>query len=180
TELARIAADAYDARDFSHSTGGAIADACVNLLVYNGSTVALGILTDWWKRTRWMYLGHLGRKLRRGQEHEVFAALRQTVVDAADQVDFQPAFALASAFGRRAYDMTELLDLMWDAIPYGREHASRQAIQHLLADPRHRSTRVQRILDLDPTAVFVSEVMNVIQYNRTDLLDAVLGTTIPK
>jgi hypothetical protein len=180
TELTQLAADAYDARDFSHSTGAALADVCMKLLAYNGSPVALGVLTDWWKRTRWSYLGDLSRKLRRGQEHDVFEALRTTVEAAADQVDFQPAFALAGAFGRRTDNMPELLDLMWDAIPYGREHASRQAIRHLLADPRHRSARVQRILDLDPTAVFVSEVVDVIQYNRTDLLEVVLGKTIPK
>jgi hypothetical protein len=179
-ELRQLATDAFDARDFSHHTGSALADTCVELLVYNSSTVALEVLTDWWKRIRWSYLGDLGRKLRHGQEHEVFDALWGTVEAATDRVDFQPAFALASAFGKRTNNMPALLDLMWDAIPFGTEHASRQAIRHLLADPRHRATRVRRILDLDPTAVFVSEVMAVIQDNRTDLLEVVLGSTVPQ
>ncbi len=179
-ELPEIARDAFDARDFSGPTGEALAGVCEKLLVHNGSPMALEILAQWWNREGWYSLGRFGQRLRRGQEREVFAALRDMVTTAAENVDFDPAFALVRTFGRRAWDMPELLDLLWTAIPWGLEYASREAITLLLDDPRHRNQRVTRILDLDPTAVFLPSVMAVLQYARTDLLDVLLGSEIPE
>ncbi|MEV4311528.1 hypothetical protein [Actinocrispum sp. NPDC049592] len=179
-ELAQVATDAFNARDFSPGTGQAVARVCEKLLVHHGSAMALRILADWWTREGWYSLGRFGQRLRRGQEHEVFAALRNTVTKEAEQVDFSPAFALTRTFGPRAWDMPELLELLWNAIPWDLEHASREAINLLLADPRHRNDRVARILELDPTAVFVPSVLNVLQYSRTDLLDVMLGSEIPE
>ncbi|TCO64691.1 hypothetical protein [Actinocrispum wychmicini] len=180
TELTQIATDAFDARDFSTATGEALASLCVKLLIHNGSPVALEILTRWWQRTGWSAMGGLGRQLRHGQEHDLFAALKNTIATAAEQVDFDPAFALARTFGRRAWAMPDLLELVWSAIPWGLEYASREAINLLLADPRARNDRVQRILDLDPTAVFLPNVLDVLQYARTDLLEVMLGQEIPE
>ncbi len=179
-ELTRIAADAFDALDFSAPTGHALARLCEKLLVHDGSPVALEILHDWWTRDGWHGLGSFGTRLRRGQEHEVFAALAKRVSAAARRVDFDPAFALARTFGRRAWSMPDLLELLWTAIPKGLEHASRAAIDLLLADPRHRNDRVARIVELDRSAVLVPSVSAVLQHSRTDLLDILLGRKIPK
>lgn len=180
TELTQIATDAFDARDFSTATGGALATLCVKLLIHNSSPVALGILTRWWNRTGWSSMGRLGQQLRHGQEHDLFAALKDTIATAAEQIDFDPAFALARTLGRRAWTMPDLLEIVWSAIQWSLEPDSREAIGLLLADPRRRNERVQRILDLDPTAVFVSSVMDVLQYARTDLLEVMLGKEIPE
>ena len=180
SELSRIATDAFDARDFSTATGLALARLCEKLLVHDGSPIALDILHSWWTRAGWHSLGSFGTQLRRGQEHDVFAALAERVSSAARRADFDPAFALARTFGRRAWNMPGLLDLLWTAIPKGPEHVSRTAINLLLADPRHRNDRVARIVELDRSAALVPSVLAVLQHSRTDLLDILLGRKVPQ
>jgi hypothetical protein len=179
TELTQIAADAFDARDYSAGTGYALGVLCVKLLVHNGSPVALGILADLWTRTGWSSLSGLGRQLRHGQEHEVFRVLEPMVSAAADRAEFGPVLTLVRAFDRRAWEMPRLLELLWSVVSFGLAWQSRDAINLLLEDPHTRNERVQRIVDLEPSAVFVPSVLAVIDSARTDLLELVLGHQVP-
>jgi hypothetical protein len=179
-ELARIATDAFDARDLSSTSSESLAALCVKLLVDTGSELALSILGEMWHRDSWISLGRLDRRLQRGQEHDVYRAFAKTITENAGWTIYQPALALVTALGKRAWQMPELLDPLWGAIKDSDEDEARDAIRLLLADPRTRNERVQRIIELDPSTVFVPQVLRVLQFRRTDLLDVLLGDSLPQ
>ena len=179
-ELAQIAADAFDARDLSSASSEALAALCVKLLVDAGSELALSILGDMWHRDSWISLGRLDRRLRHGQEHAVYRAFAKTITENASLTIYQPALALVTALGKRAWQMPELMDTLWGAIKDSHEGEARDAIRLLLDDPRTRNERVQRIVEIDPSTVFIPEVLRVLQFRRTDLLDVLFGDELPQ
>jgi hypothetical protein len=179
-ELAQLATDAFDARDLSSASSESLAALCVKLLVDTGSELALSILGDMWHRDSGISLGPLDRRLRRGQEHDVYRAFARTIDENAGRAIYQPALTLATALGRRAWQMPQLMETLWDAIRDSHEYQARNAIWLLLADPRARNERVQRIIEFDPSTVFVPQVLKVLQFRRTDLLDVLLGDDLPQ
>ncbi|MGP3927949.1 hypothetical protein [Streptomyces sp. 8N616] len=185
--LDRIAADAIQSRDSSFATRRALSELAVGLLRAHAATAerqligwALRTLVRLSGNTGGADLGRLDRSLRRGQEHEVFEALRPWLEAGAEKVDHGLTFALARAVGpRRAAGMPELQELLWQAVQFGNDATVRTAIDLWLEDPRTRDERVGRILALDSSAAVLEPVLSVLTRRRTDLLDAVLASTPP-
>ncbi|CAM3600814.1 hypothetical protein KIPE111705_16330 [Kibdelosporangium persicum] len=178
-ELTQLATDAFNARDLSVESTDALLRLCLKLLVHNDSQVALGIIEALWKRDSPTGLGRLDRMLRRGQEHDIYRVLAPVIHEHAARATYYPALVLAGSLGRRAWDMPDLLEPLWSAIKDGDDAEARSAIRYLLADPRARGERVERVLAIEPSAVFLPQVMNVVQSARTDLLDLVFGDEPP-
>nr|WP_042183963.1 hypothetical protein [Kibdelosporangium sp. MJ126-NF4]CTQ93908.1 hypothetical protein [Kibdelosporangium sp. MJ126-NF4] len=178
-ELEQLATDAFNARDLSSDSTDALLRLCVKLLVHNDSAIVLGIIEATWQRQGWTALGRLDRMLRRGQEHEIYRALKPVIDEHAGWTIYYPALVLVGSLGRRAWDMPDLLEPLWAAIKDGDDDDARSAVRYLLADPRTRSERTERILGIEPSAVFLPQVMAVIQSTRTDLLDIVFGAEPP-
>ncbi|MER6325558.1 hypothetical protein [Streptomyces coelicoflavus] len=184
--LARLATDAVEARDSSPQTRRALGELALAVL---GEHAAGGTrtLVNWALRTLVRIsgttggadLGRLDRTLRRGQEHQVYEALRPWIEAGAEKADYGLAFALTRAVGRRAAGMTELQDLLWQAVRYGNDTTARTAIGLWLEPSATRDERVARVLAREPSAAALAPVRAVVVRRRTDLLDPLLAETPP-
>ncbi|MFJ8042507.1 hypothetical protein ACIRBX_18665 [Kitasatospora sp. NPDC096147] len=184
--LGRLVIDALTARDCSYSTRTALRRLAVGVLGEH-ATEAGSPLLEWSLTTLQELagtfgsadLGPLERTLRRGQEHQVFAALRPWLLAEAPGPRHRLLFALAGALGRRAYRVPELQALLADALRRSDDDAFRTAVRYWLADPATRDDRVAQVLRLDPSAAVLPPVLAVLTLRRTDLLDPVLAGTPP-
>jgi hypothetical protein len=186
TLLDRIAIDAVEARDSSRRTRHALSALALALLrehAVSGErplvSWALATLTRLSGHTGGVNLGRLDTTLRRGQEFQVFEALRPWLEAGADKVDHSLTFALARALGRRARRMPELQELLWQAIQFGDNATMSQAASLWLDEPSTRDERAARVLELEPSAAVLHPVLRVLTHRRTDLLDTVLADTPP-
>ncbi|MER7666841.1 hypothetical protein ABTY61_00050 [Kitasatospora sp. NPDC096128] len=184
--LGRVVTDAVEARDTSWRTRQALTGLALGVLrehAAGGEQALLG----WALATLRQLSGALGSiplsrldsTLRRGQEVQVFEALRPWLEAGADKVDHTLTFALAGALGRRAHRLTGLQELLWEAIQFGDNATVRRAVDHWLADSATRGERVARVLALEPSAAVLPPVLAVLARRRTDLLDTVLAATPP-
>ncbi|MFD7448664.1 hypothetical protein [Kitasatospora sp. NPDC059827] len=184
--LTRIVTDAVEARDTSWHTRQALSELALGVLREHATSGeqallgwALAALRQLSGALGSIPLGRLDTTLRRGQEVQVFEALRPWLTAGADKVDHTLTFALAGALGRRAHRLPELQELLREAVQFGDNATVRQAVGHWLADPATRGERVARVLDLEPSAAVLPQVLVVLARQRTDLLDTVLGATPP-
>ncbi|MFI6649303.1 hypothetical protein ACIBI8_17045 [Streptomyces sp. NPDC050529] len=181
-----IAADAVEARDSSHATRHALSTLALGLLREHAAT-GRRALVSWALRTLVRIsgntggadLGRLDRTLRRGQETDVFEALRPWLEAGAEKADYGLVFALTRALGRRAAGLPELQELLWQAVRFGENSAARTAVGLWLEPVAHRSERVERLLAVEPSAGALPEVLRVLTGCRTDLLDPYLGDPPP-
>ncbi|MET8009857.1 hypothetical protein ABZU86_23465 [Streptomyces sp. NPDC005271] len=184
--LDRVAADAIQARDSSPATRQALRRLAVALLREHAVTGRRELL-GWALRTVTRLagsvgaadLGRLDHRLRRGQEHAVFEALRPWLEAGADRVDHELTFALARSLGRRAHAMPELQELLRQAIQFGSDATVRTAIGLWLEPPGERDARVADVLAQEPSTAVLPPVLAVLTRRRTDLLDLILDDTPP-
>lgn len=184
--LDRISADAVAARDSSYRTRGSLSRLAVAVLREHAAG-GQRELVNWALRTLVRIsgstggadLGRLDRTLRRGQEHDVFEALRPWIEADAEKADYSLAFALARAVGRRAAGMAELQELLWQAIRFGSNATVSRAIDLWLEPPATRDERVARVLTQEPSTGVLAPVHSVLCERRTDLLDQLLTGTPP-
>ncbi|MGQ4385828.1 hypothetical protein [Streptomyces sp. SAS_270] len=184
--LDRIAVDAVEARDSSPDTRRHLSRLAVGVLREHAAD-GRRELVNWALRTLVRIsgntggadLGRLDAKLRRGQEHQVYEALRPWIEAGAEKSDYSLAFALARAVGRRAAGMPELQELLWQAIRYGSDGTVRSAVELWLEAPAARDERVARILALEPSASALWSVREIVTRRRTDLLDLLLAEAPP-
>ncbi|MFD9223695.1 hypothetical protein ACFWDI_27695 [Streptomyces sp. NPDC060064] len=184
--LDRIAVDALEARDSSDDSRAAVRTLAERLLVEH-ATDGESALRPWALRTLERIAGRVGvpdfgplhRVLRRGQEHQVFEALRPWLEAAAGRADFRLLLGLADALGPRAQLMPGLQDMLATALERGDDETFEAAAELWLAAPATRDERVARIVALEPSAVVLPPVRRVLARRRTDLLDALLDDTPP-
>ncbi|WP_033337510.1 hypothetical protein [Catenuloplanes japonicus] len=174
--LARLTTDAVEARDASAGTTIALSGLAADVLQHHVDTPEL---REWALFTIDRVSGdatvpvlrRFDTVLRRGQEALVFARLRGWAEAGMARARYGPLFALTHAFGRRAYRLPELQELLRRAAgKRTRPWVARQAIELWLADPRTRSARVAEVLAADPSAVVIGRVWETICASRTDLL----------
>jgi len=184
--LDRITTDALEARDSSWRTRQALSALALALLrehAVSGDQLLVGwaltALKQLSAHTGSALLGRLDTSLRRGQEFQVFEALRPWLEAGADKVDHSLTFALARALRRRARYMPELQELLWQAIQFGDNATMSQAVDLWLDEPSTRAERAARVLELEPSAAVLYPVLTVLTYRRTDLLHLVLADTPP-
>ncbi|RDD85859.1 hypothetical protein [Streptomyces parvulus] len=184
--LDRVATDAVQARDSSPETRRALSGLALGVLREHAAGGARD-LVNWALRTVVRIsgttggadLGRLDRTLRRGQEHQVYEALRPWIEAGAEKSDYGLVFALARAVGPRAAGMPELQDLLWQAVRYGNDTTARTAIGLWLEPPATRDERAARLVAHEPSAAVLAPVRDVLVRRRTDLLDPLLAETPP-
>ncbi|MFI1398731.1 hypothetical protein [Streptomyces sp. NPDC020681] len=184
--LDRIAVDALEARDCSDESRAAVRTLAERVLVEH-ATDGETALRPWALRTLERIAGRVGvpafgplhRVLRRGQEHQVFEALRPWLEAAAGRADFRLLLGLAHALGPRARLMPELQDMLATAVERGDDETFEAAAELWLAAPATRDERAAHIVALEPSAVVLAPVRRVLARRRTDLLDALLDDTPP-
>ncbi|BBC38333.1 hypothetical protein SGFS_096270 [Streptomyces graminofaciens] len=176
-----IAADALEARDTSAETLAALRTLAVRVLVEHATDDESALL-PWALRTLERITSRVGvpdfgplhRVLRRGQERQVFEALRPWLDAGAGRADFRLLLGLATALGPRARHLPELQDLLATALERGDDATFEAAAELWLAAPATRDERVARIVALEPSAVVLPAVRRVLTRRRTDLLDTLL------
>ncbi|MFI1467224.1 hypothetical protein [Streptomyces wuyuanensis] len=184
--LDRIAGDALEARDGSARSRTTVRTLAERVLAEHAAggeaalrAWALRTLERIAGRTGTPDFGPLHRVLRRGQEHEVFAALRPWLDSAAERADFRLLLGLARALGPRARQMPELQSLLAVALERGDDETFETAAELWTAAPATRDERVGRIVALEPSAVVLGPVRRILALRRTDLLDTLLGDAPP-
>ncbi|MFF2045273.1 hypothetical protein ACFVVX_33150 [Kitasatospora sp. NPDC058170] len=176
--------DAVDARDCSYATRAALQRLVAEVLREHAVTGGAE-LVEWALRslrriagqTGTVELGPLEHRLRRGHEHTVFATLQPWLDTMADTAEYWLLFTLARSLGRRARGVPELQELLLHALRFGSDGAFGTAAALWLDDPCTRGARVAEILELEPSAVFLAPVRDVVAERRTDLLDPLLAPT---
>ncbi|MFG3117729.1 hypothetical protein ACGF4C_25465 [Streptomyces sp. NPDC048197] len=184
--LDEITVAALEARDSSAGSRAAVRALAARVLVEH-ATDGESALPAWALRTLERLVGRVGvpdfgplhRVLRRGQEHQLFEALRPWLVAAAQRADFRLLLSLADALGPRARQLPQLQDLLATALEHGDDETFAAAAERWLAAPATRDERVARIVALEPSAVVLPAVRRVLARRRTDLLDALLDDTPP-
>ncbi|MFD0573245.1 hypothetical protein ACFQ0T_33455 [Kitasatospora gansuensis] len=184
--LDRVLTDALEARDASYRTRQAVTKLAVGVLREHATEAgspllawALAALERITGQLGNVDLGALHRTLRRGQEHQVLAALRPWLDSASAVADHRLLFALTRSLGDRAHGMPELQQLLEQALQHSDDAAFGTAARLWLSDPRSRDARVERILALEPSAVVLPPVEEVLTTRRTDLLDPLLAGQPP-
>ncbi|WP_028815535.1 hypothetical protein [Streptomyces flavidovirens] len=184
--LERVATDAVEARDSSPGVRQDLSRLALAVLREHAAS-GRGALTQWALDTLARLvgstggadLGRLDHVLPRGQEHQVFEALRPWLDAGAKKADYRLAFALTRALGKRAAAMPELQELLGRAVRSDDNRTARTAIALWLDPPAGRDERVERLLRHEPSAAVLDPVLRVLTARRTDLLDQVLGDTPP-
>ncbi|MFI5836208.1 hypothetical protein ACIA5A_21290 [Micromonospora sp. NPDC051300] len=178
--LTRLTTDAVDARDASAATTTALSALAVDVLAHH---VDVAPLREWAlltidltsSGTTVPVLRRFDTVLRRGQETVVVERLRGWVEAGMTRGRYGPLFALTVALGPRAHRVPGLQRLLRRAIgPDTLPSVARTAIALWLDDRRTRGERVAEVLDVDPSAVTLDQVWDVVGTSRTDLLDRVL------
>ncbi|MDX3801594.1 hypothetical protein [Streptomyces sp. AK04-3B] len=184
--LDAIAVGALEARDTSTGALAALRTLAVRVLVEHAPAAApdlrdwaLGALERITGRVGVPDLGPLHRVLRRGQEHEVFEALRPWLDAGAGRADHRLLLGLATALGSRARRMPEVQERLATALERGDDATFRAAAPLWLAAPATRDERVARIIALEPSSVVLPSVRRALTRRRTDLLDTLLDATPP-
>ncbi len=178
--LERLTIDASDARDVSYQTNTALSTLAVTMLrEHHGEPALLRWATSTFERVfsgnRFPQLGRLDQQLRRGQEAEVFAAVREWVVDGMKRGQYEPLFGVTRGLHKRAWRLPELQGMLDRTIRSGNvAWTVRTAIELWLADPATRDERVEEVLKREPSAVAIPAVWQAISNRRTDLLDRAL------
>ncbi|MEU9309352.1 hypothetical protein [Streptomyces sp. NPDC048256] len=181
-----IATGVLEARDSSAGTLTALRTLAVRLLVEHATDEASD-LRHWALRTLERITSRVGvpdfgplhRVLRRGQEHQVFEALRPWLDAGAGRADFRLLLGLAAALGPRARRLPELQERLVTALERGDDETFRVAAELWLAAPATRGERVARIVALEPSSVVLPPVRRVLSRRRTDLLDSLLVGSAP-
>ncbi|MEV0824315.1 hypothetical protein [Nonomuraea rubra] len=123
--------------------------------------------------------GQLSHWLRRGQEAVLVRRLAPFLEAEAAHDRHELAFLLASALGRRGWELPELRQALERALTAVRDSDAVRAIECWLEPPRTRGERVAGLLELDPSTVALRKVFDVLAWQRTDLLQAALGRRDP-
>ncbi|MFI1577241.1 hypothetical protein [Embleya sp. NPDC020630] len=185
--LTTLTRDALDARDLSYPTRAALIDLAGRLLTHHvlGAAPesvdwALGVFEQVAGRSGTIPLTRLVEGLRRGRERGILAALLPGIRARVDRGDHRLLFALAYAFGRRAWDLEALQELLGRAARDPLPEVARAAIPPWLADPRQRTHRVAELVAWDPSTGTRSDVLSALVRHRTDLLDPYLAGRPPR
>ncbi|HEY3513378.1 HEAT repeat domain-containing protein [Kribbella sp. NPDC051137] len=172
--------DALNARDTSWATRRALGRIAERAVVH-GALGNESALLDWGLRAHARLAENLGEialhrivdNLPRGREAAVYDVLRPAIEASARRLEFGLAFAVAEAFGRRAWRLDHLQDVLEQAVWSNQEHTVERACRYWLDAPSTRSERVERIIRRDVRLARWHPVWWLVTEVRTDLLDPV-------
>ncbi|HEY3556158.1 MAG TPA: hypothetical protein VGL05_01770 [Kribbella sp.] len=182
SSLDRLLSDALEARDTSYATRSALTELAERAVVHGAVDNQLGVL-EWGLQAHGRLSANRGSLslyglvtgLPRGREVEVYDVLRPSVDAAAKRNEFGLAIAVAAAFGRRAWSLEPLQDVLEQAVWSNQENTVNQGCRYWLDEPATRQERVERIIARDVRMARWFPVWWVVTELRTDLLDPVLA-----
>ncbi|NIK60898.1 hypothetical protein [Kribbella shirazensis] len=180
--LDTLLTDALDARDTSWGTRRALTQLAEHAVVHGAVHNEGGVL-EWGLRAHGRLSANVGllnlygliTGLPRGREVEVYDVLRPTIDAAAKRNEFGLALAVAAAFGRRAWALEPLQEVLEQAVWSNQENTVNEGCRYWLDAPATRQERVERIIARDVRMARWYPVWWVVTELRTDLLDPVFA-----
>jgi len=174
--------DALAARDVSWATRRALTQLAERAVVRGAVDDRPGVL-EWGlqaharlsENTGSLSLYGLVDGLPRGREVQVYDVLRPSIEAAAKRNEFGLALAVAGAFGRRAWSLEPLQEMLEQAVWSNQEYTVQSACRYWLDAPATRSARVEQIIARDVRMARWHPVWWVVTELRTDLLDQVFA-----
>ncbi|MEU4197841.1 hypothetical protein AB0E69_38515 [Kribbella sp. NPDC026611] len=178
--LETLLTDALEARDTSWATRSALT-AVAERAVVQGALSNRPALLDWGLQAHgrlsenrgWLDLHGLVENLPHERDAEVYDVLRPSIEVAAKRNEFGLAMAVATTFGRRAWKLQHLQDVLEEAVWSNQEHTVQEACRYWLDAPRTRADRAGQIIKRDVRMARWSPVWWAVTEFRTDLLDPV-------
>ncbi|GAB2661655.1 hypothetical protein [Kribbella swartbergensis] len=182
TPLQTLLTDALNARDTSWSTRRALTTLAERAVV-QGALGNQTALLEWGLQAHTRLSENRGLitlyglidGLPRGREVDVYDALRPTIEAAAKRNEFGLALAVAASFGRRAWSLDHLQEVLEQAVWSNQEYTVEQACRYWLDAPQTRLDRVGRIIERDVRMARWHPVWWAVTEFRTDLLDPVFA-----
>ncbi|MEW1638541.1 hypothetical protein AB0469_31350 [Streptomyces sp. NPDC093801] len=185
--LERLCRDALRARDCSPATRRTVRKLTLNLLAASAeptgadpadgsgaARTAVRIVEALTAHTGAVDLGSLGDGLPVRGIRALLGVLGPWLDRAAGQGDFTPLLALTASCGHRAHRVPELQDRLERSLRICPDGVFGKLAAAWLAAPATRRARVAVLLEREPSAAFVPEVLAVLAAERTDLLDLAL------
>ena len=182
--LDRLVSDALNARDASPATTAAVSRLAFRVLWQAAAAPDGGPLADWalgtmgrlgaWHARAFDPAAELLSATRRGQEAAVWRYLRAPLTDLLRRGQAGPLLRLAAALGRRAWSISELQQLLGEAVHVNDDRVIREAVRLWLAIPRTRDERAGQLIATDPSIITLPQVLTVATTRRTELLDQYL------
>jgi hypothetical protein len=180
--LETLLEDALNARDTSWATRRALG-LIAERAVVQGALGNESPVLDWGLRAHARLSENIGAlalnrivdNLPRGREVAVYDVLRPAIEAAAKRNEFGLAFAVAQAFGRRAWRLDHLQDVLEQAVWSNQQNTVERACRYWLDAPPTRSERVERIIHRDVRLARWHPVWWLVTELRTDLLDPVFA-----
>ncbi|TDU87422.1 hypothetical protein EV138_0945 [Kribbella voronezhensis] len=182
TPLQTLLTDALEARDTSWLVRSAL-NQLAEYAVREGALRNQSALLDWGLESHARLTENRGTVnlyglidgLPRGRELAVYEALRPYVEAAAARREFDLAFAIAAAFGRRGWTNEHLHRVLEQAVWSNKEYVVGRAAELWLQPTSTRAERVGRIIKRDVGMARWDAVWRAVTEVRTDLLDPVLA-----
>lgn len=179
--LEAIATSVAEARDTSWSTRQALQELAHKLLRSHAAapdgvlfTAGLALLRRLAEQTPHLNLPRLDAGMPRGTAARLFAALAPLLRAATDRERPGLLLDLATAFGRRAFEVPELTVALERLVGQKPDSVSSRAISLLLDDPAERDARVARFLAWDPSVIAIAPVHQHLHRRRQEWLDPFL------
>jgi hypothetical protein len=179
--LDQLVSDALNVRDASPATTAAISRLALRVLWQAAAEPDGGPLADWalgimgrlgaWHARAFDPAAELLSATRRGQEAAVWHYLRTPLTDLLRRGQAWPLLRLAAVLGRRAWPISELQQLLGEAVQVNDDRVIREAVRLWLAAPRTRDERADQLIGTDPSTITLPGVLAVVTTSRTDLLD---------
>lgn len=174
--------DALEARDASWATRSALNQLAETAVRQGALGNHLGLL-DWGLQAHARLTENSGTVslyglidgLPRGREVAVSEALRPYVEAAAKRREFDLAFAIAEAFGRRGWTNEHLHEVLEQAVWSNQEYTVDHAARLWLEPPATRAARTGLIIGREVGMARWDSVWKAVTEVRTDLLDRVLA-----
>ncbi|MBM7784823.1 hypothetical protein [Tenggerimyces flavus] len=174
--------DALNARDCSWGTRHALTSLAESA-VRQGALRGDNALLEWGIQAHERIAGQSGvvslsglcDGLPRGREREVYARLRGLLDAYAARDQWGLAFQAAWAFGKRAYAIDHLQDLLARAARSEYDGIAQSGISLWLRDPAKRGERTEQLLTEDLQRARWGAIWAVVTERRTDLLDPILA-----
>ncbi|NEA37181.1 hypothetical protein [Streptomyces sp. SID13031] len=180
--LQTLLTDALEARDLSWLSGEAL-NSLAETAIRQGALGNHLALLGWGVAAQARLAEYQGEVelyglvdgLPRGREVAVYEALRPHVEAAAARKEFELAFAVAEAFGRRGWTNTQLHDVLEQAVWSKDKSVVERATQLWLQPTATRAERTGRIIDYKVGMARWDSVWAAVTEGRTDLVDRVFA-----
>ena len=182
-DLSQLITAIVDARDHPFSTIAYLRHLMVRFLAVRPASssafaAALAGLDRLAEPSGTIEFGYLLHRLPRGAERPLLAGLLPRMRREADRERFDLTLSLATALGRRAWELEDLQDLLGRATQAHLDSTVRRAVELWLAPPRTRADRVGHLVGRDPSALTLTPVLRAVTTHRQDLLDVLLRPAV--